>query len=58
MKAKIELKGDELEDKMFRNVLYLADQMSKLKVKFSVSDKTKQRREKIYQKVRRASKSK
>ncbi len=48
MKAKIELKGDNLEDKMFRNVLYLADVMSKLKVKFPVSDKAKQRRDKIY----------
>lgn len=39
MKAKIELKRDEFEDKMFRNILYLADVVSKLKVKFSVSDK-------------------
>ena len=41
MKAKIELKGDDFEDKMFRNMLYFADSLSKLKVKFAVSEKTK-----------------
>lgn len=58
MKSQIKLEDDGFEDKIFRNVLYLADYVSKMKVKFQIMDKARKRREKIFEKVRRASKSK
>ena len=56
LKAQIDIKMDEKDETIVKNILYISDAISRMKVKHAVSNSTKLRREKIYSKVKRAKK--
>jgi len=56
MKSQIDIKMDDKDETIVKNILFIADTISRLKVKHAVSSATKLRREKIYTRVRRAKK--
>ena len=47
---------DEKDETIVKNILYISDAISRMKVKHVVSNQTALRREKIYSKVKRAKK--